>query len=190
MSVAATRIMKAGASLRAGRRGARVRRFGSDESGATAVEFGLVALPYFALMFAIFEVALAFFAQQTLDTAVAQAARLVRTGQAQQSGLDMATFKDKICAQTSTLFNCTTGLKVDVRKYTAFNSLSLALPIDANGILKTDDFKFAPGSGGDIIVVRAYYEWPTFLNKLGNKLANGKLLLASAAAFKNEPFPW
>jgi Flp pilus assembly protein TadG len=46
--------------------GRRIRR---DESGATAIEFGLVALPFFALMFAILETALLFLASQTLETA-------------------------------------------------------------------------------------------------------------------------
>jgi Flp pilus assembly protein TadG len=189
MSSAACSIEKTAPS-RVGGRGARIRRFAADEGGATAVEFGLVALPYFALIFMTFEVALGFFAQQALDSAVGNAARSIRTGEAQQQGLNLATFKNKICAQTYTLFNCTTGLKVDVRKFGSFGAINLAPPVDANGILKTDDFAFVPGSGGDIVVVRAYYEWPSFLHKLGSRLANGKFLIASAAAFKNEPFPW
>jgi Flp pilus assembly protein TadG len=189
MSLAARRTEKTVRS-RAGWRGARIRRFGVDESGATAVEFGLVALPFFALTFAIFEVALGFFAQQLLDTAVGNAARLIRTGEAQQQGLNLATFKNKVCAQTYTLFDCANGLKLDVRKFSSFGTISLTPPVDVNGILQTDDFAFAPGNGSDIVVVRAYYEWPSFLHQLGTKLANGKFLIASAAAFKNEPFPW
>ena len=42
-------------------------------------------------------------------------------------------------------------------------------------------------------MVRAFYEWPVFVNLLGTNLAtmaNGKHLLAATAAFRNEPFPW
>ncbi len=43
------------------------------------------------------------------------------------------------------------------------------------------------------MVVNAYYEWPVFINKLGNNLADmpdGTHLLVATAAFRNEPFPW
>ena len=45
----------------------------------------------------------------------------------------------------------------------------------------------------DIVTVRAFYQWPTFTGLMGlnfGNLGNGKHLLASAAAFRNEPFPW
>jgi Flp pilus assembly protein TadG len=173
--------------------GRKAARFGRDESAATAVEFSLVALPFIALMFAILETGLLFFASQTLETAVANAGRLVRTGQAQQEGLTMDTFKDKICDQVMSLFDCTAKLKLDVRTYQDFADLSLTRPLDADGNLKTDDFKYDPGKGSQIVLVRAYYEWPTFVTRLGNNLANlpnGNHLIAAAAAFRNEPFPW
>ena len=43
------------------------------------------------------------------------------------------------------------------------------------------------------MVVRAYYEWPTFVTGLGNNLGNmpdGNRLLVATAAFRNEPFSW
>lgn len=172
---------------------ARVVRFHRDESGATAVEFGIVAVPFFALMFAIFEVGLTFFAGQLMETAVDNAGRLIRTGQAQQDGLTLGTFKDKICAQTYQILDCQNGLKLDVRKFSTFDSMTLTPPLDQDGNLITDNFIFQPGSGGEIVLVRAYYEWPVFLNAFGTGLQNmpsGKHLLSAAAAFKNEPFPW
>ncbi len=60
-----------------------VRRFARNKQGTTAVEFGLVAAPFLALLFAIIETAVVFFAGQTLETAVADTARLIMTGQAQ-----------------------------------------------------------------------------------------------------------
>ena len=64
-----------------------VRRFARGKDGIAAVEFGMVAAPFLALMFAIMETAIVFFAGQTLETAVADSARLIMTGQAQTAGL-------------------------------------------------------------------------------------------------------
>ena len=62
---------------------ARARNFLICTRGATAVEFALVAAPFFALLIAILQTALIFLAQQVLQTATTEAARLVMTGQAQ-----------------------------------------------------------------------------------------------------------
>jgi Flp pilus assembly protein TadG len=176
---------------RATARGA-LSRFRRNENGATVVEFALVAAPFFALMFAIIETALLFFADQTLDTAVSSVARLIRTGQAQEAGMSADAFKTAICDQMGGLLNCSTGLKVDVRKYTDFDSISLATPVDADGNLKVTE-NYDAGQGGDIVVVRAYYEWPVFVPLLDSYLANmpdGTHLLVATAAFRNEPFAW
>jgi Flp pilus assembly protein TadG len=168
------------------------KHFRRDERGATAVEFGLIALPFIALMFAIIETALVFFAGQAMENAVANTARLVRTGQAQEQGLSASQFKQRICDQIMALFNCEGGLYVDVDTFTTFDSINLAKPVDDDGNLKTD-FKFEPGHGGDIVVIRAFYEWPVLIRLLGlnlSNMSNGTHLLSATAAFRNEPFPW
>ena len=167
-------------------------RFRRDETGATAVEFGLVAVPFVALMFAILETALVFFAGQTLETAVSNAARLIRTGQAQQQGFDANKFKEQICMQVMALFNCDADLVFDVRTYQTFDSINLSKPVDDNGNLLTN-FTYQPGKGGEIVVVRAFYEWPVFVKLLGlnlTNMTNGTHLLAATSAFRNEPYPW
>ena len=73
--------------------------FVRQQDGAAAVEFGLVAAPFLALIFAIMETAIVFFAGQTLETAVADSARLIMTGQAQTQGFDQAAFKNAVCAK-------------------------------------------------------------------------------------------
>ena len=46
-----------------------------------------------------------------------------------------------------------------------------------------------PGSAGQVVVVRMYYQWPLFVTGLGyNMGCNNKRLLVATAAFKNEPF--
>ena len=170
---------------------AAARRLMRHEDGATAVEFGLVAVPFLALIFAIMETALVFFAGQTLETAAADSARLIMTGQAQTQGLNQNTFKSAVCAKVHGVFNCDAGVYVDVRTYTSFANITNASPIDANGNL-INDFGYQPGGPGDIVVVRLMYQWPVYVSLLGlNGLSNmsgSNRLLVSTVAFRNEPY--
>src|SRR6266511_3111516 len=77
---------------------AALRRLARREDGAATVEFALVAAPFLALLFAIIETAVVFFAGQTLEAAVAASSRLIMTGQAQTSGYTQAQFKNAVCA--------------------------------------------------------------------------------------------
>lgn len=186
--------------ITAGRR--RATGFVGNDKGATAVEFSLVALPFIALMFAIIETALTFFAQNFFEDTLARVARQVRTGQAQKvAGMNADAFKTLLCAQLSPMFNCPGGVTLDIRTYSDFdqvNSAGLGIPVITaegpnKGNLDTSNTDFVLGKGGDIVVVRAYYSWPVFVNRLGNNLAtmpNGTHLIVATAAFRNEPFPW
>ncbi len=167
-----------------------VRRFARGEDGIAAVEFGIVAAPFLALMFAIMETAIVFFASQTLETAVADSARLIMTGQAQSSSFTEAQFKSAVCGKILGLFDCANGIKIDVKTYSNFSSISTAKPIDANGNLLTN-FGYSPGAPGDIVVVRLMYEWPMYVSLLGfslNDMAGNKRLIIATAAFRNEPY--
>ena len=168
-----------------------VRRFARRNDGAAAVEFGMVAAPFLALMFAIMETALVFFASQTLETAVADSARLIMTGQAQSQSFDATAFKNSVCSKIGGLFNCQGGLYVDVKTYTSFGSVDNSAPVDANGNLKTSNFGYTPGGPGEIVVVRLMYQWPVYASLLGFNLSNmggNKRLLMATAAFRNEPY--
>ena len=168
------------------------RRFARHQRGSVAVEFGLIMLPFLALMFGIMETALVFFADQTLETAVADSARLIMTGQAQTQNLTAATFKNAVCARIYGLFNCQAGVYVNVQTYSSFGSITYTPPIDTNGNLKTTSFVYQPGGPGDIVVVQLFYQWPIYvslmnLNKLSNMTNNNRLRVATAA-FRNEPY--
>ncbi|MCC6775297.1 MAG: pilus assembly protein [Hyphomicrobiales bacterium] len=166
------------------------RRLVRQQDGAAAVEFGLVAAPFLALVFAIIETAVVFFAGQALETAVADSSRLIMTGQAQQQGFDAAAFKNAVCSKIYGLFNCQSGVFVDVQTFSSFNNVSLTNPVDGNGNLQTN-FNYQPGGPGSIVVVRLFYQYPVYVSLLGFNLANvngGKRLLAATAAFRNEPY--
>ncbi|MEM8812221.1 MAG: TadE/TadG family type IV pilus assembly protein [Pseudomonadota bacterium] len=170
-----------------------LRRIRRDEKGAAAVEFGLLAFPFFLILFSIIEISLVFFANQIMDNAVSDAARMIRTGQAQAASFSAAEFKTQVCNGLIGLFDCAGGnLYIDVRTFNTFASVTIPDPI--NGDDEVDDTSFAYDDGGPetIVVVRVYYEWPLFTNMIqtgfGN-LASGNRLIASVVAFRNEPFP-
>ncbi len=164
------------------------RRFRRDEHGSTAIEFAMIAAPFLAMLFAILETAMIFFAGQSMESGVERAARMIRTGQA--AAFTEAGFKIEVCKNMPVMFDCTGGMILDVRTYDAFGSVDLARPVDDDGNLNVNP-QFDPGQGGDIVVVRAFYEWPTIVNFLGFSLADlpsGNRLLSSTSAFRNEPF--
>jgi Flp pilus assembly protein TadG len=180
---------KVGTGVKRLLRFATARRLLRQQDGAAAVEFGLVAAPFLAMVFAIIETAIVFFAGQALETAAADSARLIMTGQAQNAGYDQAKFKEAVCGKIYGLFNCAGGLSVDVKSYPSFAAIPTAKPI-TNGNLDTN-FGYSPGLAGDIVVVRLMYQWPVYVSLLGlnlSDMAGGKRLLLSTVAFRNEPF--
>lgn len=167
-----------------------LRRFVRRQDGSAAVEFSFVALPFLAMVFAIMETALIFFSGQALETAVADSARLIMTGQAQTQGFNQTAFKGAVCAKIFGLFDCQNGVYVDVKKFSAFGSITMPNPVDANGNF-VNNFSYDAGGPGDIVVVRLFYQWPVYVSLLGFNLQNmagGKRLLVATVAFRNEPY--
>jgi Flp pilus assembly protein TadG len=167
-----------------------LRRFAGQQDGSAAVEFGLVAAPFLALVFAIMETAIVFFAGQALETAVADSARLIMTGQAQSQGFSQSQFKNAVCSKIYGLFDCQNGVFVDVKTFTSFANVTMNNPVDGQGNFQ-NNFSYQPGGPGDIVVVRLFYQYPVYVSLLGFNLTNmngGKRLLAATAAFRNEPY--
>ncbi|HZS85459.1 MAG TPA: TadE/TadG family type IV pilus assembly protein [Stellaceae bacterium] len=163
------------------------RRLMRCRAGSAAAEFGILLVPFLGLAFLILNTALVFFAQQTLQTATTQAARLIMTGQAQ--GMSAAQFKQAVCADATALFDCG-GIYVNVQTYSSFSAIAPPNPIK-NGNLDTSGMGFSPGVSGDIEVVQVFYKWPLFATLLGYNFANlsgNNDLLVGTAAFRNEPF--
>jgi Flp pilus assembly protein TadG len=166
------------------------RRFARRQDGAAAVEFALVALPFLALIFAILETALVFFAGQTLEAAVADSARLIMTGQAQTASYTAADFKNQVCARVAGLFDCAGGVYVDVKSYSTFGAINSASPVTNNQFDPTK-LGYSLAGPGCIQVVSLYYRWPIYVSLLGSNLSNlsgNYRLLAASAVFKNEPY--
>jgi len=178
-----------------------LRRFRRNRRGSAAVEFALVAPVFFALLFAILETAIMFFATQVLETMTQDSARAILTGQAQSGGVSVcqvagasapctqAAFTNYVCSQIPALFSCA-NLYVDVESYPAFTNVVINSQIDSGNNF-INNMQYNPGGPGAIVVVRLFYQWPLFVTGLGyniSNLAGSKRLLVATAAFRNEPY--
>ena len=167
-----------------------LRRFARDRDGASALEFAIVAPFFFALLFAILETALMFFASQTLETMTQNSARMILTGQAQNAGYQATNFKTYVCSQIPAMFNCS-NLLVDVESFPNFESITLNVQPNYGTGQFSGNMQYNPGSPGDVVIVRVFYPWQLFVTGLGYNISNwpnSQRLLVATAAFVNEPY--
>lgn len=175
----------------------RCRAFGRSQDGATAVEFALIALPFFGLLFVTLQIAMVLWCTSILEVAVASASRQLYTGQFQSSATNsgltasalQANFKKLVCAAASDAFNCSASLSVDVQTFAGFPTATVASP-NNNGVYDTTGYSYQTPARNDIVVVRASMEFPNYASYFMPKTAllNGKQLIMATAAFRAEPF--
>ena len=100
----------------------RLRNWRRNESGATTVEFAMIAVPFFYLVFSIIEVGSVLFTSTLMENAVLEHSRQIRTGAAQESGLTLEQFRTQICDDISLMANCD-RLEIDVQVFDGFIGL-------------------------------------------------------------------
>lgn len=170
-----------------------LRRWCVDERGATAVEFAMVITPFMFLLFGIIAIGLYFFTVFTLENAVEQASRQIRTGQAQQAGVTAAQFKTALCSYLPGNMACDGSLQVNVQNYPNSASITAAsLPkcLNTAGSL-SGATTYTPGGANVIVLVWVCYEWTLAgkipLLRLGD-MANGSALIQATTTFRTEPY--
>ena len=124
------------------------------------VEFGLLALPFLATIFAIFEVGYVTFEGEMLQASINNASRQLLTGQAQLANIVTASqfVQTYLCPtggpqKIPTNFDCS-KLVVDVRPASSFTSVDLT-----NSIYKTAT-QFCPAAPNQVSVLRVVYPLP------------------------------
>jgi Flp pilus assembly protein TadG len=170
-----------------------VARFARARGGASAVEFAIIATPFFMLVFGIVELGLLFMAGTTIEAATLDASRAIRTGQLQQSGNNTAAaFKTSVCNNMVWISgaDCTSNVVVDVRTFADFAAISLAPPVTGNAL---DPTKTTFNSGGacSIVLVRVFYPYtlmaPLYEPGMPN-LGPTQRLITATVAFRNEDY--
>lgn len=192
------------------RRGGRgLRDFVRSRDGTAAIEFALLAIPYFLIVFAIIETFVAFTAEQVISNAVDTLSRQVRTGQITAANTTQQQFRQAFCNEIAVLITCSStevatpsSLYLDVESYTSFASMPTTIPRQSSTApysdLNTSGLAFAPGGAKTLNMVRAYYRWQIITDLLRPYLSNirpsdGSMpttyLIVATAAFQNENYP-
>jgi hypothetical protein len=167
-----------------------------NSKGSTAIEFALVAPLFFALMFSILEAGWYFFVTSAVQQANANAARLIRTGQAQE-GISKDVFFAQVCDIVDRFGDCNETLTIDVTKYSNFAALAddLSTPVcrdkDDPSIQGSQFSESDYGGERDIVRVRVCFLYRPINPALGlnlRKTKHGEREVISVSIFRNEPF--
>jgi Flp pilus assembly protein TadG len=182
------------------------RRFARSRDGTAAIEFAILAIPYFLVVFAIIETFLAMMGEQLVSNATDTMARKLRTGQI-ASTIAKEDFRKQFCAEVSVLITCSADeikkeskLYIDLRQFSTFADIPKTIPLIANGQYYDIDystFGFKPGGPNTINMLRVYYRWQVitdlvrpYLTKI--RPADGSMpshfLIVSTDAFRNESY--
>lgn len=161
----------------------------ATRDGSAAVEFGMVALPFCVMLFAILELGVVFVTDSVLENATIETGRLVRTGQASAQNMTAAQFKTSLCSRMSIFApDCDARATIDVRIIPQF----AVTPPDpmAGGAFDVGALTYSNGNPGDLVLVRVWYRQPlltTFLAQGLSRLNDGSAMLTATTAFRNEP---
>lgn len=169
-----------------------IRALRRNRSGATAIEFSLLALPFALLSFAILETTVSFAAQQVLSNAVDTISRDIRTGQLTLANTTKEEFRDKICSEISVIVgSACSGLVWDLQAYDTFADVPKTIPRTPDNDIDETGFGYDPGSEKSIVQLRLFYKWPVLTDIMQSTMANlpdGETLLYASVTWQNEPF--
>ncbi|HET7411851.1 MAG TPA: TadE/TadG family type IV pilus assembly protein [Pararhizobium sp.] len=188
----------------AGRRPGRLRRLLHSRDGVAAIEFAILAIPFFLIVFAIIETFVAYAGEQLLENAVDTMSRKIRTGQITAANTSEEQFRTAFCDEISIMMSCSgTGdeqkLYLDVETYKTFADMPTGVPRvggGAFGELDDSSFGYDPGPAGSKNMVRAYYKWPIRTDLVRPYISNVRptggtsyFLMVATTAFANENYP-
>ncbi|MGV3576590.1 MAG: TadE/TadG family type IV pilus assembly protein [Devosia sp.] len=171
----------------------RLKSLARDTRGATMIEFAILAPIFFAILTAILETSVQFFAAQVLESGVYDANRSIRVGMAQQDGWTVDDYKENVCNRLYGLFGNCADLYVNVRPIGDFRSADYSVPLDLTCEKDcdwTEDEVWTPGGSSSVVLVQVYYRYPSILQfpYAPNRLPDGRTLMSAATVFRNEPF--
>lgn len=178
------------------------RRLLRSRDGAAAIEFALLAIPYFLIIFAIIETFVAYTGEQLIGNAVDTMARQMRTGEI-KNDIDEDEFREKFCEEISILIHCSGGdsdrLILDVRSFSTYADIPTTIPrvggASFGALAATNAYQ--PGGSGTINMLRAYYRWEIITDLVRPYISNirpadGSLpkefLIVATATYKNEDY--
>ena len=160
------------------------------DSGVAAIEFAIIGSSFMLMLLASFEFGYMLFVQSVLDNAARDAARLVRTGQAQGSGNAQNSFSTLLCNDVGSMIGCG-NIVYQSQVFNDWPSAQTAMNTpptrDVNGNLVSSGF--SAGTQGQIVVVTVSYNYPFVTPWVGGFFGASKsAFLMSTVVFMNEPY--
>lgn len=162
------------------------------EEGAAAVEFALVGVPFFMMLVGTVELTLYFSTGIVMEGAAGEAARMIRTGQVQNSSNPVQTFEDALCDGVKTVINCL-NLQyevVPVPQNSFSNAAAMQPTFDEEGDLVSQGFD--PGTASQDVLVRVFYRYNFLTPFMGSVLSgdpsSNEAQIMSTVVIKNEPY--
>jgi len=169
-----------------------------DENGSTAIEFGLIALPFLLFVLAIVGMGLYFLASVSLEHGAQAAARKIRTGQAENDAVTVAQFRNLVCQNAGAAIDCS-KLSIIVQSKKTWSELTPEPCLDKNNNMAGSTGKASEaiskysGAASEVVLVTLCYRWDLANNfkflKLGSGAnGSGPAIIQAATAFKSEPY--
>jgi hypothetical protein len=160
--------------------GKRVRALRKREDGATAVEFALVALPFFGLVFAILELAIFFFASRYLEDAVFNMSRKLLTQR-----VNPASACSAVTNEIASMF----GGWLDPAKVVVSFSAPASFAAGGGAVALGGGACNGLVTPGQVVIVSASYPYPfTGFRFVAGAASMGKdMQLTARTAFRIEP---
>ncbi len=171
-----------------------------DERGASAVEFAIVATPFFLFVLGLLGLGLYFFTMSSLEYGVEAAARQIRTGEAQETALTVSQFKNLVCNAAGSYINCN-KLSVIIQSGDTWSDITPQPCVDSNNNMVsstgagTDAVSTHTGGASKVVLVTLCYQWDLAQSfsylKLGkNSDGSGSAVVQATTAFRTEPHPY
>ncbi len=166
----------------------RIRRwFRKEDDGSAAIEFSMLVFPYVMISLGIIELSLMMLSGSLLEGATDKAARLVKTGQVQQSNGDPETlFRDKLCDSAVFLIDCA-DMEVEVMPLDSYGDYTEAT-YDADGNMVSSGFD--AGGSNDKILIRVSFRYQMITPLIGPLLngTDGGTVFVSTIVLQTEPY--
>jgi Flp pilus assembly protein TadG len=162
-------------------------RLFADRSGSVAIEFSIVFPMFAAILLAIVQLAIIYFAKAELISATQTVGRQVFTGNAATTE---ANFQTALCANLPVIIQCS-GVMINLQPQASLSNVSTAPPAltyDGAGNV-TNTFTYNPGTNSQVMVLQVMYQLPVVAGYLFDfaSQSNGSILLVATYVFENEP---
>jgi Flp pilus assembly protein TadG len=155
-----------------------------NKNGQALVEFALVTLLLFGLLFTNIDLGIMFYVNLTMQHAVREGTRYAVTGQIGASANRRAALIQKIRDSSVGLYDKNLHVPKDPA-IKVINPSNVTFPNYTSGTVQQGN----PGNPNDIIVVSLTYSWPLVTPILKRFFLNGQYTFTVKSTMKNESFP-